>query len=392
MADKVAMRQGRWFHANPARPVCVDNGRRSHCLDCSMKTPSLRLDTPAYLPYGSAMLVDVLGREGVAADQVLRGTGLEAYALLRPATRLSIDQILAVCRNARALSHDPLLAVRAGLRMHTSACGIYGYALLSSRSHRDAQEFVSRYDVLLNPFLTMQFRLEEGWASWEMRVIDAVPRDAGLHAFLLEYKIAGMLTVMRSVYGANIRFDRVRLCGTPPPHAHALAHALECEVLYGCEVNDVRFVALGAQQRTVYADPIANATMRELCEQVMAGVARHGSSVDDVKTMLLRQPGQFPDMATMAEALRLNARTLQRKLEAEGSSYREVLAQVREGLAVQYLRSTRMTVEEISDRLGYSDAANFRQAFQRWTGASPGAFRRGEAGRVVAAVGDNPAP
>jgi AraC-like DNA-binding protein len=68
-------------------------------------------------------------------------------------------------------------------------------------------------------------------------------------------------------------------------------------------------------------------------------------------------------------------RALRRKLEAEGTSYRELLAEVRMRLAIEYLRKTSMTSEEIASRLGYSDAANFRHAFIRWTGKSPSDFR-----------------
>lgn len=73
----------------------------------------------------------------------------------------------------------------------------------------------------------------------------------------------------------------------------------------------------------------------------------------------------------------MEPRTLRRRLEAQGTSYREILAGVRQGLAIEYLRKTRMTTEDIASRLGYSDAANFRHAFLRWTGKTPHEYRRG---------------
>ena len=79
----------------------------------------------------------------------------------------------------------------------------------------------------------------------------------------------------------------------------------------------------------------------------------------------------------MAQTLALEPRTLRRKLEAQGTSYREILAEVRRTLAIEYLRKTRMTTEEIASRLGYSDSANFRHAFVRWTGKAPHEYRRG---------------
>jgi len=77
----------------------------------------------------------------------------------------------------------------------------------------------------------------------------------------------------------------------------------------------------------------------------------------------------------VAAALSMNTRTLRRRLDAEKTSYRKVLAEVRMQLAIGYLRKTLMTNDEIAARLGYSDAANFRHAFTRWTYKNPSDFR-----------------
>ena len=65
------------------------------------------------------------------------------------------------------------------------------------------------------------------------------------------------------------------------------------------------------------------------------------------------------------------ALALRRKLDAEDTSYRQILTEVRTRLAISYLRTTDLTNEEIAARLGYSDSANFRHAFTRRTHTSP---------------------
>ena len=87
-------------------------------------------------------------------------------------------------------------------------------------------------------------------------------------------------------------------------------------------------------------------------------------------------PGRFDDMETLARKLNTTSRTLRRRLHLEGTSYQDLLAEVRCNLAKEYLRSTRMTTEDIAETLGFSDAANFRHAFRRWTGKNPSDFRR----------------
>jgi AraC-like DNA-binding protein len=114
---------------------------------------------------------------------------------------------------------------------------------------------------------------------------------------------------------------------------------------------------------------------REMCEQVLSEVNRAGGLATDVRRILVEQPDRYPSIEAIAKKLSMHPRALRRKLEAEDTSYRELLAEVRTRLAIEYLRKTAMTNEEIANRLGYSDAANFRHAFIGWTGKSPSDYR-----------------
>jgi len=79
--------------------------------------------------------------------------------------------------------------------------------------------------------------------------------------------------------------------------------------------------------------------------------------------------------ATIARQMRLSPRTLQRRLAAEGTGFKELLETTRRDLARGWVRDGSLPLTEIAYRLGYSDAAAFSRAFKRWTGRSPGAFR-----------------
>jgi len=112
-----------------------------------------------------------------------------------------------------------------------------------------------------------------------------------------------------------------------------------------------------------------------MCEQILAEVNRGGGVAAEIRRRLIERSGRYPNIEVIAEELSIHPRALRRRLEAEGTSYRDILAEVRRRLAIEYLRKTNMTNEEIASRLGYSDAANFRHAFLRWTGKSPSGFR-----------------
>jgi AraC-like DNA-binding protein len=79
---------------------------------------------------------------------------------------------------------------------------------------------------------------------------------------------------------------------------------------------------------------------------------------------------------SVAAVLHLSARTLHRRLEAEGTRFGEVLDGVREGRARRLLRETALPLAEVAYRAGFADLATFSRAFKRWTGLPPGAFRQ----------------
>ena len=72
----------------------------------------------------------------------------------------------------------------------------------------------------------------------------------------------------------------------------------------------------------------------------------------------------------------MSARTLRRRLAAEGADFRAIQAGVRRRLACAYLTETTLAVADVAGSLGYFDAATFTRAFRAWTGESPRAYRQ----------------
>jgi AraC-like DNA-binding protein len=116
---------------------------------------------------------------------------------------------------------------------------------------------------------------------------------------------------------------------------------------------------------------------------ILTRLGAAGGFVDRVRTELLAEPHRFPDLDAVARALHVSPRTLRRKLREEGSSFREVLGQVRKNLALDYLEQSNLSLEEIATLLSYEDAANFSRAFGRWVGDTPGRYRARRASRAM---------
>jgi AraC-like DNA-binding protein len=326
-----------------------------------------------YSPHSIAAIVSELGKEGIPALAALEGTRLTAAQLDSHTTRISYRQLDTVVRSALRLSSDPAIGLHAGQRMHITAYGMFGYALLSSATHAEACDFATRYVRVVGPLCdfivssdgaTITVTLEPThWPS---------PKDE-VHRFAVEFALSAHLTATRDRVGQAFRFSRVSLDYPAPPHVDVYNRRFECPVQF--REPNCGFESARVEGQLALADSLTHAAARETCSQVLREINRADSVADNIRRLLIEHPGRYPSIETIADQLQMYPRALRRKLEAEGTSYRDLLAEVRMRLAIEYLRNTEMINEEIARRLGYSDAANFRHAFTRWTGKSPSDFR-----------------
>ena len=328
-----------------------------------------------YPTYKVATLVGVLAESGIPAAETLSGSGIAESQLLNPVARISCRQTLTVFRNALRLAPDPAFALRAGQRMRITAFGMFGYALLSSPTHAVAADLAVRYSRVTGPIVEIDFFQEDDTAIWALTPNFSADPTEDLYRIAVEFRIACQKAVYADLFGPSFRFSGAHVTYVAPAHAHLYESILECPVLFNQARNELRFDAIRMQDPMAYANPITNAMVRDICEQSLAEVNRSGGVALDIHRILVEHAGQFPEIDVMAAKLGMNERMLRRKLDAEKTSYRQILADVRMRQAIEYLRKTPMTNEEIATRLGYSDAANFRHAFTRWTHKTPSDFR-----------------
>jgi AraC-like DNA-binding protein len=334
-----------------------------------------------------AFLTEILQQHGQAPRLSLAGSGNDPATIYMPSSRFSVAQILAVIGNVPRGCGG--IAFQVGLRFHVSACGVYGYALLSSPDRDSLVGVVQRYNGLVDPLVMLHYVGTARQPMWGLTpVLACAPTDA-LYQFAMEMKLASMLTVMRDLYGEAFRFRRIRLRYPAPANAADYRRIFACEIEFDCAANDVSFGRLAATAKRA-SDPITHAMMLELCEQSFQQI-NSGTSVSGlVLTILMERHGAFPNIEQTARALQLSCRTLRRRLDAEGTSFSKILLRHRMQLALSYLRTSELSNEEIAGRLGYSDAHNFRRAFLSWAGTAPAHFR--QLGRARRGGGGRPAP
>ncbi|CAJ0777096.1 putative HTH-type transcriptional regulator [Ralstonia condita] len=332
-------------------------------------------DERIHRPHKLQALIEIMVGLGVDAVAALAGTGLAVTDFQRPETRISARQLLTVCENALRLSPRADLALRAGLAARITQFGLYGYALLCSPTAREAIAMAMRYRVLTAPLLGLEFVQRNNVVGWRFSDVYGLGEDTPLYRFVLEWQLGTQLALHRDVLGAALRPLQVMLPYAAPSHTADMAEQLGCPVQFSSGQSELQFDAAWLEHAPVQGNPATAMVAYETCERLLNEFQQARGITSRLIAELLRVPGRFPGIEAIAADWGMSSRTLRRKLADEGNAYQQVLDKVRCQLALDYLRDTRLNNDEIAAALGFTEAANFRQAFRRWTGMPPSRAR-----------------
>lgn len=332
-----------------------------------------------YAPLKILAVVKTLVPMGVDARALLAGSGLTTGEIANAHTRTSVNQYLTVCRNAARLSPEPGWAIAVGSQMRLTAYGMYGYALACADSLRRATELAVRYHLLATPVMRIRLVEDEAKAAWMfpgMHEVELPDADAELFRSLLEIQVLVHMTMTRDVMGTWCMPARARFALPRPAYAQRLESSLECPIEFDQHHTELHYPLEWLERTPQFANPITAQQVSATCERLLEEHKWGSGLTRRVYQELMRTPGRFPDIDEVARSLCMASRTMRRKLDEEGTSYSGLLSSVRCALAVDYLSTSLLEVEDIASALGFSDVAGFRHAFKRWTGKTPSQYRQ----------------
>jgi AraC-like DNA-binding protein len=328
-----------------------------------------------FAPYKIAALVEVLAEQGIAPEKSLKGTGVRADQIYDASVMTSIGQYAAVCRNAAALGCEPATPFKVGMRLHLSAYGMYGYALMSCLSLRDYFKLGVKYHRLATPTVAIE------WTEYPDRMVWTFP-DAfvsspsrELREFIIEQQYMQHVTHLQDVAGRACPPLKACFPYPAPPHAALYADYLGCPCVFDAPQCELVYDSAILDQKPQLAHKLTATLLQETCDRLIGQAKTSTGVAGEVYQILMGKPGVFPGMEEVAEAMHMTTRTLRRRLLGEDTSFLAIVDDVRQSLALEYLKTTQMSAEDIAMLLGFSDAANFRRALKRWTGKGLGELR-----------------
>lgn len=309
----------------------------------------------------------------VPAEALLEGSGLSTTQLYCPETHITLAQKLVVFSNALRLSNEPDLGLKVGQQARFSDFGVLGYAAFSSNTLLDALLLGFKYLRLAGPVLRKKMWVEHERGFF--RAEQLVELD-NLLPFCCEYWFAAIQNLCEEVMQAPFPSHLVKFPYPKPAHGDNYARLFNCRVEFNSPLLEWEFDANRLNDPLPSANPMTLQMCLKSCDEMLAKVSAAPSLKEQVMQIFVENPGNYPSIETLSSDLNMSSRTLRRHLKLEQTSYQQILDEVRFRLARHYLASTDLNVEEISERVGFSDSANFRQAFRRWAKCSPREFRK----------------
>ena len=306
-------------------------------------------------------LLAAFARLGHDVPPLLQAAGVRANDLDDPDLRVPCEAVARLYAAAQQRRPIANLDLRLAIETPLGAYPVLDYLIVTSGSVAEGMRRFARHSALVGAPLEVELHED---ASPIRVAIEGSPFGVFLAAFHLRREVAG-----------TFRPEYVSLRERPDDPG-----AVEREL--GCPLRSPAPWSGLALSREAWAlpfkrrDPVLQEILERHASHLLEGLPRADDVVSELRRVLARRVAQGDSrLSAVARDLATSVRTLQRRLNAAGVSYQEVLEQTRCDAAECHLAEGSLSIAELSWLLGYSEPSAFHRAFKRWRGLSPRAYR-----------------
>jgi AraC-like DNA-binding protein len=289
---------------------------------------------------------------------------------------LEISTLRTLAETAAERAGDEELGVHAAETLEKGRYGLLEYAALSAPTLEHALRQLVRFSALINRAVI--YEVERG--PREGRISQRVKGKPGaLGRQLDDFNLVALLQMGRGMLRQRWVPTKVWLAHPKPAAYPELQRVVgDAPIVFGAESSGFSISPSLLDAPLPGADPTLRALLDAHATAQLKALPPQQSFVDLAASDLEQRLrlGDVPRLGSLAKAMHLSPRTLQRRLEAEGTDFKALLDTVRETMARRLLASGQGQVSELAFILGYGDVSAFVRAFKRWTGLPPGEYAR----------------
>ena len=324
------------------------------------------------LASASRILWRTIKSHGIDPDALFTQAGLDPKKINEAAARFPVES----ARQAWSLAHDaiedPCFGIRAGESWLSTDLHALGYAFLSSTTLMTAIKRIARYNEIVDDVITFSDAIEGDFLVVSYRNARGDLPDI---APLEDARWSTLMAMCRAAKADNFCPTKIQLMHGKLPCPKSYRDYFGCEPEFE-QPRSALWFDLGQVSEPL---PAVNRELAQINEHALLDYLDQLHKDDLTRKVEkaiaeLLVDGDISD-GKVADSLFISTRTLQRRLSEEGHTYKQLLENVRRTLAEEYIRDERLSLNEISYLLGFSEQSSFSRAFKRWTGTTPSQAR-----------------
>lgn len=313
---------------------------------------------------------------GVSIPLALEAAGVSASLLNKESERITGEQFQRLIKSLIEQSNDPLLGLKSGNYVQPGSYSALGYISMSCSTLREVIERIIPYEKLVGDMGVTAIESEGNnvLIAWSCAYTDQTVRRHMIDNVLTSWYNYAKWLSNKDDGPLEVRFEH------EAPDKETITFyekTFNCKVLFNqpksCLVINQEYMETALRQ----PDQSLRKTLEEHASSQISVLSEDSSRLTTrVKNAIRAQLKQGVSRKDIvAEQMGMNARTLQRRLQQESASYQQILDEVRQELAEDYLKNSKLPLQEIAVRLGFTEARSFHRSFKIWTGKTPGDFR-----------------
>lgn len=316
----------------------------------------------------------VMKQKGFSTSQILEGSGIDEAAIGDQQRLVDAGSYHRVVENIVRLTGDTGIGLDMGLSRELSDFRILGYAAQACRTVRQSvDEFWGPYGDALG--MMSKLTVCDQSAQQVTLELQAADLSEPTYRFFVEEAWVLLVKLGSQINGEPARFESLSLAYPEPRYSARYREIFDCPLRFGAAQT------LAVLSRRWLEQPLP--TMDgELCQlyhtnldQLVHQIKASSTLTSRLQELLLKQGGHAPALEEVARAFNMSPRTLRRRLQDEGTSFRQVVEQCRIDRTLDSLKSERLSAKQLSDRMGFDDVNAFRRAFKKWTGRTLSEYR-----------------
>lgn len=324
------------------------------------------------IPFSKAMNL-----YGINVNEVMRNCDINFTAIKNQESWVSAEkfaQIINYCIQHSGRIDFPLIIAK---QFHPGTFNALGYAMMSSNCLKDALARISQYKRVVSNTCSLILKEDGEQLVLDMSVFtyEDTGRAVLSHELILTF-LATLLEFSKRLVGAHLKPKKLMLSISKPAHDLKYLHDFfECEIEFSCVKPGIIFDLSESKLELLSSNPLMTQVHEKMLDELLVRIDKD-DLVHSVRNEIYHMlPLGAPTQSEVAKQLCMSLRNLQRKLNEQNTSYKEILEHSRKKLSIEYMKQPHLSLSEIGYLVGFATVANFNRAFKRWTNFSPGKYR-----------------